>query len=461
MAKPKTTYLLDTNVLLTSPYAIFAFDEHDVSITDATLEELDKLKTSPGEKGVNAREAIRQIDTLREEGSLLEGVPILNTGGVFRVEINHIDTVLPPSWDQSAPDNRILRVCKALKEGGQTVTLVSNDINMRVKADLINVPAEEYKTDRQETLDEQYKGRMDITAKAGIVDKFYQEGSLKLKDLKLKQVDVEPNMYFLLKDEVSPKKSALARYNGKDIIPLMYADSNPSGITGKNVGQKFVIDALMAPASEIPLVILKAVAGTGKTILALAAGLEKTIGHNPEHSKILVVRPNIKMDEDIGFLKGSEREKIDPLIRPIYDNLEILTGVKGKNNKSNEQSYAQYLFDKGIIDAQALAYMRGRSVANTWLLLDEAQNMTPNQAFSIISRTGINTKIVLCGDPEQIDHPRLDSRTNGLSFASERMKGSPLCAQVTLPETECVRSALAQEAIMRMSPKGFLAGQRR
>ena len=460
MAKTKKkTYLLDTNILLTSPYAIFAFDEHDVCITDATLEELDKLKNNPGEKGVNAREAIRQIDILNENGNILTGSPILDQGGMFRVEINHINTDLPPSWDLSSGDNRILRVCKALKEEGKEVILVSNDINIRIKAGVLQVPAEEYRTDRTEKIDEQYKGRDILTVKPGIIDKFYKEKLLKKKDVKKK--DLTTNEFLLLQEEGNPKKSALARFNGKEIVPLKSLDIDIWGVTPKNVGQKFALEALMSSVHETPLVILKGGAGTGKTLMAIAAGLEKTIGSYKEHNKILIVRPNVKMDEDIGYLKGTEKDKIDPLIRPIYDNIDAITMLKEKSSKTQDKSYSGYLFAQGIIEAQALAYMRGRSVANTWLIIDEAQNMSTTQAFSIISRAGMGTKVILCGDPEQIDNPRLDSRTNGLSFASERMKGSPYCMQVSLTEEECVRSVLAQEAIKKMSPKGYAAGQKR
>ena len=454
----KKTYMLDTNILLVSPYALYAFDEHDVCITDATLEELDKHKTDPGETGVNAREAIRQLDAFRNRGDLIKGVRIREGGGMFRVEINHVNTVLPASWDVNKGDNRILRVCKALKEEKKSVILVSNDINMRVKAALLEVPAEEFRTDRSASIDEQYKGRDEIVCKAGAIDKFYRSHSLTVNDLLLKQ-DLYINQFLLLSDEAKPNQTALAKFDGKKIVPLLYGNGYaPWGLTPKNVGQKFAIEALMAPPDEIPLVILKGSAGCGKTILALAAGLEQTLGEDSAiYKKILVVRPNVKMDEDIGYLKGTEREKIDPLIRPIYDNLETLINIKNKGKKDEEESanYSDYLFDRGYIDAQALAYMRGRSVTNTWLILDEMQNASPTQAFSIVSRAGANTKAILCGDPEQIDNPRLDSRTNGLSFTAERMKGSPLCAQVTLSASESVRSPLAVEAINRMSPKGY------
>lgn len=452
--KKKKTYLLDTNILITSPYAITAFDEHDVSICDITLEELDKLKTSSGETGANAREAIRILDKFRQEGNLSDGVQMPLGGGVLKIEVNHISAKLPETWDQSRPDNRILRVCKGLKDDKKNVVLVSNDINMRIKADIIGVPAEEYKTEQMQKVDEQYKGRRELFVNNEVIDKLYKDGKVCLPD-ELSS-DMTVNEFCLLRDETKPSHSALCRFDGKNLVPLIYEKSSVYGVTPKNVGQRFLQEALLADVASAPLVIVKGPAGTGKTLYALAAGLERVVnGYKEENplTQILVSRPNIKFDEDIGFLKGTEEDKISPLIRPVMDNLKVLTKGKDKDN-SRDSNYAQYLFDKGYVTAQALAYMRGRSISDTWLIIDECQNASPTQVFGIISRAGINSKVILVGDPEQIDNPRLDSRTNGLTYAAERMKGCPLCWQVTLEGKESVRSPLALEAIRRLSPKG-------
>lgn len=447
-------FVLDTNILVSSPYAITAFDEHNVSICDVTLEELDKLKNRPGETGANAREAIRLLDKFRSEGNLAEGVRI-PMGGILRIEVNHVRAELPESWDTNSPDNRILRVCKGLKDEGKNVILVTNDINMRIKADIIGVAAEEYKTEQMQKVDEQYKGRCILTTPSHVIDNFYKTGSARIQEEAARYMTV--NEFCILQDTDNVKHTALSRFDGEHLVPLRYEKATPYGVVPRNVGQRFMQEALMTSAAEAPLVIIKGPAGTAKTFYSLAVGLEQVVNgyrdDNP-YTQILVARPNIKFDEDIGYLKGTEEEKIGPLIRPVMDNLKILTRGQNKNGTKDE-NYTQYLFDNEIIVAQALAYMRGRSVANTWILIDEAQNMTPTQAFGIISRAGINSKVILVGDPEQIDNPHLDSRTNGLTYAAERMKGSPLCWQITLEEKECVRSSLALEAIKRLSPKGL------
>lgn len=462
----KKTYVLDTSILVHSPYALYTFDEHNVCIADITVEELDNLKTRPSEVGANTREAIRIIDKLRQEGDLTIGVQLPKGGGSFRVELNHVDAKLPDGWDPNKPDNRILRVCKGLHDDGQTPILVSNDIAMRVKAGLIGVPAEEYKTEQVKAAKDQYKGRSTVYVKPDAIAKFYRDKLLSVEDIIGYTDDEEASIqlalheFVMLVNSVDLKNTALGRFNGHNIVPLLYQNVRPYGVVPRNVGQKFAQEALMANVGDIPLVILKGPAGTAKTFYSLAVGLERVV-NDSQFMRILVARPNIKFDEDIGFLKGSEEDKITPLIRPIMDNLESLTRIHGCDCKDGDDTsrapdnYTQDLFDNGYIVAQAMAYMRGRSISDTWVIIDEAQNMTPDQAFGIISRAGVGSKIILAGDPDQIDNPRLDSRTNGLSYASERMKGSPLCQQVTFAEAECTRSQLALEAISRLSPKGY------
>lgn len=448
--KKKINYLLDTNVLMTSPYSINAFDEHDVSIADITLEELDHHKTDYGDTGANVRQAIRILDEYRRMGNLAEGVGMGNGKGTLRIEVNHLKTTIPETWDQNAPDNRILRVAKGMKEDGLNVILVSNDINMRLKADILGIPVEEYKTDRMVHIDEQYKGRTEISVSSEAVDSFYKDKELDPSVFGI--TDLCMNEFVTINDEFDRQHTALGRFDGSKIVALRYSKEHPSGVTPRNAGQTFIQEALMAPASEIPLVILKGQAGTAKTFYSLAVGLEKVLRSKDDaYRRILVARPNVKFDDDIGYLKGSEEDKITPLIRPIYDNLDILVG----QDDHYEGEQIQSLFEDGIIVAQALAYMRGRSITDTWIIIDECQNMTPTQAFGIISRAGTGSKVILAGDPEQIDNPHLDSRSNGLTYASECMKGSPLCAQITFSTNECVRSPLAVEAIKRLSPKGM------
>ncbi len=459
----KKTYLLDTNVLITSPYALYAFDDNDVVIADITLEELDNLKAAPGETGYNARETNRILNELQTRNSIAAGID-LPGGGSFRVETNFIHEQLPPGWDERRPDHRILRVAKGLSSKlSGPVILVTNDVSLRLKADVCGVLAEDYNAEKMVDVAQQYRGRRTLDIAPAFLDDFYDRGQL--DPGRLTDLDPVLNEFFLLRSRDDPKKTALGRFDGRVIVPLRYLREKPFGVIPRNVGQQFLQETLMTGADEAPLVILKGPAGTAKTFYSLAVGLEKVL-HADEYRKILVTRANVKFDEDIGFLKGTEEDKIMPLLRPSIDNLELLIGARNSKKKGE---FAQErdidlevrgLFEDGIITAQALAYLRGRSITSTWILIDEAQNLTPIQALGIITRAGIGSKIILAGDPDQIDHPHLDRRTNGLVYASERMKGSALCWQTTFESHECTRSPLALDAAQRMTSKGLrMAGK--
>lgn len=258
----------------------------------------------------------------------------------------------------------------------------------------------------------------------------------------------------IIKADQSTKKTLLGRVQGGKVVPLVYKKSKPYGVSPRNVGQYFMQEALMTDAEQAPLVIIKGMAGTAKTFYSLAAGMEKVYNNpNGEYRRIVVCRPNAQFDDDIGFLPGDEKEKIAPLMRPIIDNLEQLLDSDEKNRYEDEtllNDKILELFERGIIQTEALNFIRGRSIAKTYLIIDEAQNMTPNQVKGIITRAGKGTKIILLGDPNQIDKPFLDERTNGLSYAAKYMKGSPLCWQITLSADECERSSLAMDAIQRL-----------
>ena len=267
--------------------------------------------------------------------------------------------------------------------------------------------------------------------------------------------ELEVNEFLIIHSNDNNKQTALGRFDGKKISPLYYKNNyNIMGISPRNVGQKFMLECLSVEAKLAPLVIIKGPAGTAKTLFSLAVGLQKILEEqNGEYRRILVCRPNVTMDEEIGFLPGSEQEKIAPFMRPIYDNLEILIDSDEESRYSNElelNDKIEELFERRIITTEAVAYLRGRSIVKSWVIIDEAQNLTPKQVKSIITRAGEGSKIVLIGDPEQIDQAFLDSRSNGLCYASEKMKGSPLCYQVTLDYDECERSDLAYEASKRL-----------
>ncbi|RKD33842.1 PhoH family protein [Lacrimispora algidixylanolytica] len=450
------TYVVDTNVLIQAPDALYCFDDNQVVIPVVVLEELDNLKKAEGEKGANARAAIRILEQLRQKGDLLTGVK-LEHGGTLRIEKNFVDVKLPPDLPEDKMDNRILKVCKGL-EGD--VVLVTKDILLRVKAQIIGVQAEDFTAEQVPERSGQYPGRTEAYApeecfkdfkKKGIsIDRIYiidEAGERKNPQL------IE-NQFVILKADQSTKKTVLGRVCKTLIIPLGYGKHKPYGIVPRNAGQYFLQEALMQPAEIAPLVIVKGMAGTAKTFYSLAVGLEKLL-NNPtgEYRRMMITRPNAQFDSDIGFLPGDEQEKISPLMRPIIDNLEQLIDSNEEKRYEKEDELAgkiEEIFERGLIKTEALNYIRGRSIVKTYLIIDEAQNMTPNQVKGIITRAGKGTKIILLGDPNQIDRPFLDERTNGLSFAAEHMKGSPLCWQVTLTAEECERSALAMDAVKRL-----------
>lgn len=454
----KKVYVLDTNVLIQSPSAIYSFEENNVILPIAVLEELDKLKNDDGERGENAREAIRILEKLRQTGSLFEGL-LLKSGGMIKIEANFAAIELPYGFHNESNDNRILKVCKGLMEKGENVTLVTKDIIVRLKSQMLGVTAEDFTTEQAPKLEEQYTGRMDVYASDKAMSEFKKKGISPdcvyiMDDENKVDVDPELNQFFIIRSETSEKNTLLGCFNGDKIVPLQSLKEEPFGVKPKNVGQRFLQEALLLDASVAPLVIVKGTAGTAKTFYSLAAGLEQTL--DPDHKKyrkILITRPNVQFDEEIGFLPGTEQEKIAPFLRPIIDNLEILVDRNEKERYKNEKELRDKineLFERGVITTEAMNFIRGRSITNTFLIIDEAQNLTPKQVKGIITRVGKGTKVVLLGDPQQIDHPLLDEKTNGLSYASEKMKGSPLCFQLKMLSDECLRSKLALDASNRM-----------
>ena len=457
----KRTYVLDTNVILYSPAALMSFGDNDVVIPEVVLEELDSFKKDKTDLGANARYAARLIDKLRKLGNLNTGVD-LPGGGKLRVEMNHHDTELPITWDKKKADNRIIQVCKGLKEKGEDVYLITKDTFERIKADIVNIKVEDFYEKVVPEYDNQYTGRIEVYLSSEDLEKFFREKKVSLEkllfyseeDQKYSVPTLEVNQFAILHNMDNTKQTALGRFDGKDIVPLIFKDMNLMGINPRNVGQRFMLECLCSNAEKAPLVIIKGPAGTAKTLFSLAAGLHKIIEEESgEYRKILICRPNVTMDEEIGFLPGTEQEKIAPFMRPVYDNLQILVDSDEKERYKNEKELddkVNELFQRRIITTEAVAYLRGRSIVKNWVIIDEAQNLTPKQVKSIITRVGEGSKLILIGDPDQIDQPFLDSRSNGLCYASEKMKGSPLCYQVTLKFDECERSALAYEAAKRL-----------
>ncbi len=458
----KKTYVLDTNVLLYSPGAIFTFDNSNIVIPEVVLEELDNFKKVNNDLGMNARNVARILDKLRLKGKLSEGVD-LDNGCNLKVVSTFYNTKIPESWSMEKADNRIIQVCKALVEQGEDVCLITKDTFERIKADTVGIKTKDYYEEEVPTMEQQYMGRRDVYVSSLNMNRFFKNKFLEAdvlteydeKSGNYKKPDFIVNEFLIIHANDNEKQTALGRYDGKKVVPLLYKNNlNIMGISPRNVGQKFMLECLSIDADKAPLVIIKGPAGTAKTLFSLAVGLKKILeDESKEYRRILVCRPNVTMDEDIGHLPGTEKEKIAPFMRPIFDNLEILIDSNNKDKYSNEKELndkIEELFERKIITTEAVGFLRGRSIVRNWIIIDEAQNLTPKQVKAIVTRAGEGSKIVLIGDPEQIDQAFLDSRSNGLCYASEKMKGSPLCYQVSLLYDECERSKLAFEGAKRL-----------
>ena len=453
------TFVVDASVLIQAPYALESFEDNHIVLPLAVLEELDSLKGAEGEQGSNARQVIRFLERLRLRGSLVDGVG-LPGGGTLRLEVNHVEVALPHGMDPDSREGRVLKVCRGLLDDGVPAALVTRDIVTRIRAQMLGVPAEDFTTDQISDAAKPYTGRAEVYVPDEQLSGFQKDGLpaevLYTADQEGRRgtVALTENQFVLLRSDTAEKRTLLGRFRQGRVTGLRFSGIRPFGVRARNVGQQFLQEALMLGVEEAPLVIVKGPAGTAKTFYALAAGLEQVL-EQPERAyrKILVCRPNAQFDQDIGFLPGSEQDKISPLMRPIIDNLEILMDLERKKERRGEEelrSRIDYLFETGVITAEAMNFMRGRSITDTWLMIDEAQNLSPRQMKGIITRVGRGTKVILLGDPAQIDHPLLNERSNGLSYASERMRGGPLCVQLTMQSDECERSALALDAALRM-----------
>ncbi|MCR6598647.1 PhoH family protein [Bacillus halotolerans] len=434
-------YVLDTNVLLQDPNAIFSFEENEVVIPAVVLEEVDSKKRYMDEVGRNARHVSKLIDALRLKGRLHEKVP-LDTGGTLRIELNHRSFhQFQEIFIEKTNDNRILAVAKNLsleeetKEDGRPVILVSKDVLVRVKADAIGLLAEDFLNDRVVDNDEMYSGYKDLYINQQLFSSFYGKKQISVQDMK--QHAFYPNQFALMKDELGGSSSAvgIADKTGTVLKRLVFDDEHVWGIRPRNVQQTMALELLLR--EDIPLVTLIGKAGTGKTLLALAAGLLQTEDLGI-YKKLVVARPIVPVGKDIGYLPGEKEEKLKPWMQPIFDNLEFLFNAK----KPGELE--AILAGIGSIQVEALTYIRGRSIPDQFIIIDEAQNLTRHEVKTLLTRVGEGSKIVLMGDPEQIDHPYLDSLNNGLAYVVERFKGQPISGSVKLLKGE--RSGLAQLA---------------
>lgn len=439
-------YVLDTNVLLHDPLSLFAFDDNEIIIPSVVLEEIDSKKRLADEIGRNARNISRELDSMRAMGQLHNGVTLPN-GGLLKVEMNHRRFVrVQELFGEMTNDNRILAVAlnyhMEQQEGSdpRPVIIVSKDVLVRVKADVLGITAQDYLSDRTVSISDQYTGQVTLHVHPSVIDGFYSTRSLNVNQLGIK-VNLNPNEFVILRDELGTSKSALLKVttDGQRLDSLHMTNDPIWGITARNAQQRMALELLLN--DDIPLVTLTGRAGTGKTLITLAAGLMKV---EDEHrfKKLLIARPVVPMGKDIGYLPGEKEEKLRPWMQPIYDNLEFLFDTK----KSGDLD--KILMGLGSIQVEALTYIRGRSIPGQFIIIDEAQNLSKHEVKTIVSRVGENSKIVLLGDPEQIDHPYLDSQSNGLTYLVERFKEEGISGHVTLEKGE--RSRLAQLATERL-----------
>ena len=435
----RKAFILDTNVLLFDPQCIYKFGTNDVLIPIVVIEEIDRFKREMSENGRHARLFSRLIDEMRADGELSKGVRLPN-GGLLTVELGQSSNVLPMDLQMDKADNRILALALALKKDQpkRPVIFVTKDTNLRIKADALGVQAEDYEPSSVEP-DQLYNGVLTISVDAHKVDEFYQQKRLVHKDTQ----PFRPNQYVIIKDAANPTHTAMGRYSKEldAIVPIFKPAEGLWGIFPKNAEQAFAIDALLN--DDIKLVSLVGKAGTGKTLLAIAAGLAKTVDEGVYH-RLLVSRPVFPLGKDIGFLPGDIEEKLNPWMQPIYDNIDFLFGQTGAKGKRGAGKGCQELMNQGLLQIEPLTYIRGRSIPQQYLIVDESQNLTPHEIKTIVTRAGDNTKIVLTGDSFQIDNPYVDSANNGLVYLVDRFKDESISAHITFTKGE--RSKLSELA---------------
>lgn len=450
----KKTYVLDTNVLMSDADSIHSFEDNDLLIPIIVLEELDKHKNRSDEVGRNVRQVTRLLDSLRSNGNFHEGVKTKG-GGTLRIVPSTKDprSLLPTELMLSSSlDNMIIGFL--LEHKKSDVILVSRDINLRVKCDSLQLKCQDYLKQRiSSDIDDIYRGVKVIITSEENINKFYEEGGLSLDELQ--NESVYPNQVVILKSIDQSKntiKSAISRLHVGSILKPAPKIESVFGLKPRNKEQIFSIDLLMDP--NIKLLTLVGASGCGKTLLALASGLEQleSLGGTPRYQKLIVSRPVQPVGKDIGYLPGTLQEKMEPWIAPIRDNLDFLLGINNKKHntggrkKSSDSSlssdpYLELMQRKGLIEIEAISFIRGRSIPNSFIIIDEAQNLSMHELKTIVTRVGEGTKIVLTGDIEQIDNIDVDAYTNGLTCAIEKFKEHQIAAHVTLLKGE--RSELA------------------
>lgn len=446
----RKTYVIDTNVLLFDPGSLTSFDEHLVIIPLVVFEELDKHKNRFDEVGRNARYISRYLDTIRSAGNLFEGVPLEN-GGILKVaSLLDVDVNLPKELRNSSCDNTIIFHMLQLSKLDSNVKLVTKDINLRLKCDALGIKSEDYlKSSINKDIDDLYTGVDSLSLSDDQIEDLLTMDELLVESDKT----LYPNQIIIVKNDQT-RTSAIARcinQSDENCYKLVQVkpQSNVYGLNPRNKEQNFSLDLLLNP--EIKLVTMIGAAGCGKTLLAIASALHqlKMPGAFVQlYERLVITRPIQPVGKDLGFLPGSLDEKLDPWISPIKDNINFL--VKSKNHKARQRksphsdgkdSFLQLLQERGLLEIEAISYIRGRSIPNAFLIVDEAQNLSIHELKTICTRVGEGTKIVLTGDISQIDNNNVDIHTNALTYAIEKFKEQPLAGHITLLKGE--RSALA------------------
>lgn len=427
-------YILDTNVLLHDPNSILNFEDNSVIIPIEVLEEIDRFKRESTELGQNARMVSRMLDGFRAQGHLAEGVNLPN-GGRLQILVGTKPAKEPAALRNSV-DTRIVLVALDIRDRnpGIPTILVTKDINLRIKADALGLAAEDYETDRV-LLKDLYSGMCEKMVPPEKMTAFRANGELEIGNGRVNY----PNEYCTLTDETNPKRTALTKVDatGKKLVPIIDCREGVWGIKPRNREQHFALDALLD--DRIKLVTLMGKAGTGKTLLAMAAGLKKTV-MDREFRRLVVARPTVAMGRELGFLPGTLEEKLTPWMQPIHDALELL----GDLNMGHEHRRSNDLIRSGLVVVEALSYIRGRSIAGQYMVIDEAQNLTPLEVKTIVTRVGEGTKIIFTGDPYQIDNPYVDSSSNGFNFVVSKFREQAIAAHVEMQKGE--RSELAEIA---------------
>lgn len=443
----KKIFVLRTHSLVSKENSTLCFDsDNEVVIPFPILDELEKISQEFSAKGVNARKILEYLSSFKiSELTSDKGVIQLN-GSTLRLVKEKPDEKIELS-NLKPLDLKCLQIVKFLmNENKKTpVILVTKNAALRIKANSIGIKAQSFKDDLYPTLKEQYTGRIECKTNDIKLEHFYKNGFMPTKDIiSSNQIEWVTNMFLLIK---SPTSSAIGRYDGKNIVKLNYQDYHPYGITPKNIGQKMIVEALMESTERAPLVIIKGGAGTGKTYQSLAVALEQTLLASPKvYSQILVSSPTQTVGQErLGFLPGEIEDKFNPHLGGIMDNVKILCQSRKIDNKNSKHTQKS-LFDNGTIQVQPIGFLRGRTIVNSFFIIDETQNISPDDIKSIVTRIGEGSKFIFLGDPTQIDNPLLNERYNGLVYLSERMKNNPLAWQITLTEEESVRSKLAKEA---------------